>query len=109
MKVYHKLVRDRIPQLIAEDGRRPLTRFLSDWEYVAELKKKLIEEATEYQTSGALEELVDLGEVIHAILAFEKVDIATYQKMRADKRDARGGFEDRIFLEGVEDDAKTDE
>ena len=44
MKRYDKLVRDRIPQLIVEDGRSPLTRFLNDWEYVAELKKKLIEE-----------------------------------------------------------------
>jgi predicted house-cleaning noncanonical NTP pyrophosphatase (MazG superfamily) len=104
MKRYDKLVRDRIPQLIAEDGRRPLTRFLNDWEYVAELKKKLIEEAMEYQKSGSIDELVDLGEVIHAILTLEHVAVADYQKMRLEKREARGGFEDRIFLEGVEED-----
>jgi predicted house-cleaning noncanonical NTP pyrophosphatase (MazG superfamily) len=104
MKRYDKLVRDRIPQLIVEDGRSPLTRFLNDWEYVAELKKKLIEEAMEYQKSGSIEELVDIGEVIHAILAIENVKVEDYQKMRLDKREARGGFEDRIFLEGVEED-----
>lgn len=104
MKRYDKLVRDRIPQLIVEDGRRPLTRFLNDWEYVAELKKKLIEEAMEYQKSGSIDELVDLGEVIHAILTLEQVAVEDYQKMRLEKREARGGFEDRIFLEGVEED-----
>jgi len=104
MKRYDKLVRDRIPQLIVEDGRSPLTRFLNEWEYVAELKKKLIEEAMEYQKSGSIEELVDIGEVIHAILAIKNIAVADYQKMRLDKREARGGFEDRIFLEGVEED-----
>jgi predicted house-cleaning noncanonical NTP pyrophosphatase (MazG superfamily) len=104
MKRYDKLVRDRIPQLIVEDGRSPLTRFLNEWEYVAELKKKLIEEAMEYQKSGSIEELVDIGEVIHAILAIKNIAVEDYQKMRLDKREARGGFEDRIFLEGVEED-----
>jgi predicted house-cleaning noncanonical NTP pyrophosphatase (MazG superfamily) len=103
MKTYNKLVRDRIPQLIVEDGRKPFTRFLNDWEYLAELKKKLQEEISEYAKSGELEELVDIGEVIHAILTVEKVSVETYQRMRLEKREARGGFEKRIFLESVED------
>jgi predicted house-cleaning noncanonical NTP pyrophosphatase (MazG superfamily) len=103
MKTYNKLVRDRIPQLIVEDGRKPFTRFLNDWEYLAELKKKLQEEISEYAKSGELEELVDIGEVIHAILTVENVSVETYQRMRLEKREARGGFEKRIFLESVED------
>jgi predicted house-cleaning noncanonical NTP pyrophosphatase (MazG superfamily) len=103
MKTYNKLVRDRIPQLIVEDGRKPFTRFLNDWEYLVELKKKLQEEISEYAKSGELEELIDIGEVIHAILTVENVSVETYQRMRLEKKEARGGFEKRIFLESVEE------
>ncbi|MDZ4196856.1 MAG: nucleoside triphosphate pyrophosphohydrolase [Candidatus Izemoplasmatales bacterium] len=103
MKTYNKLVRDLIPQLIAEDGRLPITRFLDEWEYVVELKRKLQEEVSEFIKSGDLEELIDIGEVIHAILAIEKVSVETYQRMRLEKKEARGGFEKRIFLESVDE------
>ena len=39
-----KLVRDKIPQIIIEDGRTPIVRNLSDEEYLSELDRKLNEE-----------------------------------------------------------------
>ncbi|MCK7485061.1 MAG: hypothetical protein MZU97_05555 [Bacillus subtilis] len=70
---------------------------------MAELKKKLQEEVSEYAKNGELEELVDIGEVIHAILSFENVSVETYQRMRQEKKEAPGGFEKRIYLESVEE------
>lgn len=34
MKVYNKLVRDKIPEIIEEDGKTCKTRILSDEEYI---------------------------------------------------------------------------
>ena len=103
MKTYNKLVRDMIPQLIVEDGRHRNPRCFDAWEWSAELKKKLKEEVEEFIQSGEIEELVDIGEVIHAILAIENVSVETYQRMRLEKRQGRGGYEKRIFLESVEE------
>ena len=41
--VYRKLVRDRIPQLIRSEGRRPVTRVLDEASYRQALLAKLIE------------------------------------------------------------------
>lgn len=46
-KTYNKLVRDKIPDIIAADGRQYATEIMSDEEYLAALKQKLVEEAQE--------------------------------------------------------------
>ena len=40
-RIYNKLVRDNIPNIIKEKGEEPITRILSDEEYKKELEKKL--------------------------------------------------------------------
>lgn len=40
-KVYNKLVRDNIPNIIRNNGNEPVTRILNDEEYKIELEKKL--------------------------------------------------------------------
>ena len=88
MKTYHKLIRDKIPEIIQADGKTCITRILSDEEYVDALEKKLNEEVAEYQTDKNLEELADILEVL--------------ETARAKKSKERGGFEKKIFLERVE-------
>ncbi|SEQ65429.1 hypothetical protein SAMN05216362_1214 [Piscibacillus halophilus] len=48
MPIYNKLVRDKIPEIIAKQGLNHDTRILNDQEYEKELKKKLTEEVNEY-------------------------------------------------------------
>ena len=60
VKKYNKLVRDRIPEIIAADGKRCTVETLSDEEYLLLLDHKLDEELAEYQESKSLEELADL-------------------------------------------------
>ena len=48
MKVYNKLVRDKIPDIILKDNELPVTRILDDEEFIKELNKKLQEEVNEY-------------------------------------------------------------
>ena len=40
-KKYNKLVRDRIPDIIMQSGKRPAYSFLSDEDYLAKLDEKL--------------------------------------------------------------------
>ena len=48
LKIYNKLVRDNIPKIMIQNGTTPITRILSDEEYLTELNKKLLEEVKEY-------------------------------------------------------------
>ena len=92
IKSYNKLVRDRIPEIIAADGKRCTVETLSDEEYLLLLDHKLDEELAEYQESKSLEELVDLLEVIRAVVR------ARGWSMEAAER---GGFEKKILLKEV--------
>jgi predicted house-cleaning noncanonical NTP pyrophosphatase (MazG superfamily) len=102
MKIYNKLIRDRIPEIIEESGRTCSIHTLNDEEYLQELNKKLSEELKEYQESGELEELADLVEIVYAIAEFKGSSIEEFERIRQDKSDRRGGFEKRLFLESVE-------
>ncbi|MBP3294895.1 MAG: nucleoside triphosphate pyrophosphohydrolase, partial [Clostridia bacterium] len=63
---YNKLIRDRIPEIIAKNGQTARVRVLTDEEYLAKLDEKLGEELAEYLADGNIEELADLLEVLYA-------------------------------------------
>lgn len=105
MRRYNKLVRDNIPQIIMEnEGRFAKTRTLNDEEFLQELHRKLQEELREYLSSGDIEELADLEEVIRGVLDAKHVKYEDFEKIRKDKAEKRGSFKKRIFLETVEND-----
>lgn len=99
---YNKLVRDRIPEIIAEKGKKSSTRKLSDDEYSNELMKKLDEEIDELKKDLSIEELADVLEVVYAI-ADEMDSREDLEKVRSEKAKKRGAFKDKIFLESVEE------
>lgn len=99
MKVYNKLVRDKIPEIINADNRKAITRILDDDEYVKELNIKLQEEVKEYLEDNNAEELADIVEVIYAILDSKDITIEEFEKIRKAKVEKRGAFKKRIFLE----------
>lgn len=99
MKIYNKLVRDNIPDIMIKKGINPVIRILSDEEYLVELNKKLLEEVNEYLESGEILELADIEEVILAILEYKKVSKSEFEDIRKSKVLKRGAFKDKIFLE----------
>lgn len=107
LPVYNKLVRDRIPEIIENSGKKFTTKILDDDQYELELKKKLREEMEEYQNTSndneALEELADLLELMHALAKVHGASMEEVEKIRQDKASKRGGFEEKIFLIEVED------
>jgi predicted house-cleaning noncanonical NTP pyrophosphatase (MazG superfamily) len=49
-----KFVRNRIPEIIKADGKNPITRVLSEDEYLQELDTKLNEKVAEYQADKSI-------------------------------------------------------
>ncbi|WOV86964.1 nucleoside triphosphate pyrophosphohydrolase [Sporosarcina oncorhynchi] len=108
MPIYNKLVRDRIPEIIANTGKLYTSRILDESEYITEVNKKMGEELTEYlettTAEDAIEELADILELIHAAAAHHGSTFEELNKVRVEKAKKRGGFNERIFLVEVEDD-----
>ena len=102
VKIYHKLVRDKIPEIIESDGKKCVTRALSQEECLKELSRKLDEEVQEYHESGDHEELADILEVVYALATATGCAEDALNTIRREKAQKRGGFSKRILLETVE-------
>ena len=83
--IINKLVRDNIPKIIENQGRRCSFKILNNEEYNQALKVKLKEELNEYLESESIEELADLQEVINAILHYKGINKSIFEKMRKQK------------------------
>jgi len=103
-QIYNKLVRDRIPGIIKSNGETPIIKILKEEEYKKELEKKLYEEYNEViESSGdvRIEELGDMIEVINSLAILEGKTLNDVIKVSDEKREKRGGFDNRIFLKKV--------
>ena len=101
---YNKLVRDRIPAIIAAAGKACVTDVLSEAEYLRMVDAKLDEELAEYHREPCLEELADLLEVVRAAAVARGYSWEQLEQVRLDKLAARGGFAERILLKEVRED-----
>lgn len=98
VKIYNKLVRDRIPQIIEESGRKCDIEIVPKEEHAKLLEEKLKEEVNEFLEDKNLEELADVMEVLFGLaqsLGYSEDDL---MEKRLAKRNERGGFKDGIKL-----------
>lgn len=102
MKIYNKLVRDKIPELIESDGKKCVTHILSEKEYITALETKLDEEVAEYHADKNLEEMADVLEVLRTICIAKGYTLEELEQLRAKKAAKKGKFEEKIFLKYVE-------
>lgn len=103
-RIYNKLVRDRIPEIIENKGEKPIISILDDMSYKKELEKKLYEEYLEViEANGEerLEELADMLEVLKALIKLEGKNLDDVIAIADNKNIKRGAFEKKIFLEKV--------
>lgn len=111
---YRKLIRDRIPERIAEAGAQCETRILDDIEYASALLAKAEEEASAFTSVKTKEELVremgDLLDVLDEIRRYNQITDEELRSVRAREFERKGGFEKRLFLEWSSNDGyKTNE
>lgn len=100
-KVYNKLVRDKIPEIIQKDGKTCSTEILDNDRYLEMLDGKLFEEMLEYHQDKSIEELADITEVIFAIVKAKGLSLEEFEKIRNHKAKERGGFDKKILLKSV--------
>lgn len=100
-RVYCKLIRDKIPEIMEANGQKFTTRILDQEDYLQALDNKLGEELAEYQKSKSLEELADLLEVMQAVVTARGYTWEELTDVQEAKRETRGAFDRRIFLEDV--------
>jgi predicted house-cleaning noncanonical NTP pyrophosphatase (MazG superfamily) len=97
---YHKLVRDKVPELILKkEGKVPITHIATHTEYHQKLLAKLEEEVAEFRKSERIDELVDIYEVLDAIMVEKKVTKRTLHDAQNEKAKQRGQFARRIILD----------
>ncbi|MBW9146577.1 nucleoside triphosphate pyrophosphohydrolase [Clostridium sp. CM027] len=101
MKIYNKLVRDKIPEIISATGKPFDIHYAKKDELLPLLETKLNEEVSEYLEAKNLEELADVMEVLFSlasVLGYSEEDLIN---KRNEKKEERGGFEKGIVLDKV--------
>lgn len=85
-------------------GQQITYRTLTDEEFLPELKKKLLEEAQEFDGADkdATAELADLLEVIEQAGKELGHDFESLRELQLARRAGRGAFNDRIFVERLD-------
>lgn len=93
-----KLVRDRVGELLPHT-QVEYTPIKSRRQVIRELRKKLVEEATEYLLDPTLDELADVHEVVRALAELDLgVSLDGVITEARHKREERGGFQDGMGM-----------
>ncbi len=101
---FNKLVRDKIPDIIAERGERVMTERLNGEAFERALRQKLVEEAYEVldapDLDSVISELADVKEVVDALIEHLKTAQSDkdVSEQRIEKQKRLGGFTKRLVL-----------
>lgn len=102
-KTYQKLVRDRIPEIIENDGKMHCVRTVRGNEYREYAMEKLREEVNEFLENPCAEEAADILEIFDIICERERIGVASIRAQRLAKRATRGSYSMGFVLEWVEE------
>ncbi len=95
---YNKLVRDNIPEIMADNGQRATFTVLDADTHKFYLEAKLDEEVNEYHESHDAEELADILEVVYALGKAAGYTSAEINAIYREKHKVKGGFDKRICM-----------
>ena len=98
---YDKLIRDKIPDIIEQSGKKCIVEVMDNDTYIEYLDQKLNEELAEYQQDKSIEELADLLEVMYAVVVARGHSVAELERIRLEKAEKRGAFEKKLLLKSV--------
>jgi len=102
-KIYQKLVRDRIPEVITEADKDFLVSQVRGDRLKSYAMKKLQEEVQEFVEDPCAEEAADIMEIFHFICDHLGIRDSQVVAQKTAKRITRGGFDKGLILEWVEE------
>jgi predicted house-cleaning noncanonical NTP pyrophosphatase (MazG superfamily) len=100
-KIYNKLVRDKIPEVIERTGKKVSSHIAGELEYKEELFKKVYEELEEFKENPSAEEMADIFEVLEGLIKAYNIEMNDVFDIKEEKVRERGAFDERIILERV--------
>jgi predicted house-cleaning noncanonical NTP pyrophosphatase (MazG superfamily) len=102
-KVYEKLVRDRIPEIIEKDGKDFEVRQETGLRLRDYAMQKLQEEVMEFIENPCAEEAADIMEIMNFICHRQGIREQAILAEATAKRVKHGGFEMGLILEWVQE------
>lgn len=100
-KIYNKLVRDKIPEIIENDGEIPIISVLDELDFKKRSEQKLLEEYNEVLLANnkkeRLEELADMLEVMVSLCSLEHSNLEEVISIMEEKRRNKGSFSKKFF------------
>ena len=102
-KVYNKLVRDRIPEIIRHNGQHPTTAQLDEAAFHRHLRMKLLEEVNEFLADEDIGELADVLEVVEALLRERGSGWSEVFGVKEEKVRDCGAFQEKKLLVSVQE------
>lgn len=105
---FDKLIRDKIPEIMTAKGVKYKVRALEQAEFTRALATKVVEEAAEvhdaiHDNAELVKELADLQEVLDTLMGENNITREQVLEMQEKRRNERGGFEKKLFLEETEE------
>ncbi|MDM8533971.1 nucleoside triphosphate pyrophosphohydrolase [Clostridiaceae bacterium HSG29] len=100
-KVYNKLVRDKIPEIIEKAGHEYYIHTADKNEYINKLIYKVSEELKEFEENPCEEEMADILEVLESLTEIFNLSDDKIKNIKEEKKIKRGGFTKKIILEKV--------
>jgi predicted house-cleaning noncanonical NTP pyrophosphatase (MazG superfamily) len=102
---FNKLVRNKIPSLMSNQGVEIIGRTVDISEYLEQLKAKIYEEAKEVMLTQnkeqLIEELADLTEVISALSEVASISESEITKARLTKSNQKGLFSPSHYIDHI--------
>tara|TARA_R100001082_G_scaffold46182_4_gene24629 strand:- start:190 stop:510 length:321 start_codon:yes stop_codon:yes gene_type:complete len=102
-KLYYKLVRDRIPEIITDAGKDFSVRQIRGEDLTRFALKKLREEVQEFVKEPCVEEAADIREILDFLCARLALGESSIQAAQISKRITRGSFDMGYLLEWAEE------